>query len=98
MTTTAPPHRDAMSVLGDILLAVSVVVVGIIIVRIALVQSGNGLDGGAAQWFRHAGYVLTTPFHGLADLDRYKSEELVNDSIAAAVYLGLGLLCRRLLR
>ena len=96
--TTAQPHRDVMSTFGDIIFAISVIVAAIIIVRIGLVQNGSGLDGGIAQWFRHAGWVLTTPFHGLVDLDDYKSEELVNDSIAVAVYLGLGYLARRVLR
>ena len=96
--TTVQPHRDVLSIVGDVIVAISAVIAGIIIARIALVQADAGLHGGAAEWFRHAGYVLTTPFHGLVDLDDAKYQELVNDSIAAAVYLGIGYLARRLLR
>ena len=96
--TTAQPHRDVLTIVGDIIFAISAVVAGIIIARIALVQADAGLHGGVGEWFRHAGFVLTTPFHGLLDLKKWKSQELVNDSIAVGVYLGLGWLARRLLR
>ena len=95
--TTVAPHRDVLSVFGNIVFGISLVVAAIIIARIGLVQADAGTDGGIAEFVRHLGYVLTTPFHGLVDLDDADSQELVNDSIAAGVYLALGYLTRRVL-
>lgn len=99
MAISVERRRDPLTYVGIAMLIAGLLAAAVVVAHIILVQGGWGLDStGFLHSLRRAGWVLTAPFHGLVDINRWKSEELVNDAIAAAVFFFAGLLMWRLLR
>ena len=98
MAISVERRRDPLTYVGMALLIAGLLAAGVVVFRIILVQGDWGLQDGFLHSVRHAGFVLTTPFHGLINLQKWKPQELVNDALAAAVFFFAGLLLWRLLR
>ena len=71
------------------------VVVGLILIAIILVLLEANRDNAIVDWLVGAGDTLTTPFHGVFNLDGRKATVAVNWGLAALVYLIVGSLIAR---
>jgi hypothetical protein len=74
------------------------VVVGLILLAIILVLLEANRDNAIVDWLVGAGDWLTTPFHGIFNLDGRKATVAVNWGLAALVYGFAGGLIARMLR
>ena len=74
------------------------VVVALILVAIVLVLLEANRSNAIVDWLVGAGDTLTTPFHGVFNLDGRKATVAVNWGLAALVYGFAGGLIARMLR
>jgi hypothetical protein len=74
------------------------VVVALILIAIVLVLLEANRSNAIVDWLVGAGDTLTTPFHGIFNLDGRKATVAVNWGLAAIVYALIGSFIARLLR
>ena len=74
------------------------VVVALILIAIVLVLLEANRSNAIVDWLVGAGDTLTTPFHGIFNLDGRKATVAVNWGLAAIVYAMVGGFIARLLR
>jgi len=74
------------------------VVVALILIAIVLVLLEANRSNAIVDWLVGAGDTLTTPFHGIFNLDSRKATVAVNWGLAAIVYALIGSFIARLLR
>lgn len=74
------------------------VVVALILIAIVLVLLEANRSNAIVDWLVGAGDTLTTPFHGIFNLDGRKATVAVNWGLAAIVYAIVGGFIARLLR
>jgi|SRR4051794_6684841 len=72
------------------------VVVGLIVLAILIVVLGASQSNGVVNWIHDAGSWLSSPFHGIFDIDNHKANVAVNWGIAALVYSAIAMLLIRL--
>src|ERR671917_2471100 len=66
------------------------VIVGLIVVAIVLVLLDANRDNAIVDWFVGAGDFLSSPFHGIFNMDGRKASVAVNWGLAAVVYALIG--------
>lgn len=74
------------------------VVVALILIAIVLVLFEANRSNAFVDWIVGAGDTLTTPFHGIFNLDGRKATVAVNWGLAAIAYAIVGGFIARLLR
>ena len=74
------------------------VIVGLIVLAIILVLLEANRDNAIVDWLVGAGDFLSSPFHGIFDMDGRKASVAVNWGLAAVIYAVIGGFIARLLR
>src|SRR3954451_20809360 len=72
------------------------VVVGLIVLAILLVVLGASQSNGVVNWIHDAGSWLSSPFHGIFNIDNHKANVAVNWGIAALASSAIAMLLIRL--
>ena len=74
------------------------VIVGLIVIAIILVLLEANRDNAIVDWLVGAGDFLSSPLHGIFNMDGRKASVAVNWGLAAVIYAVIGGFIARLLR
>jgi hypothetical protein len=88
---------DPLTRTGTVIVVVGLVAAALVLVHLALVEGGWGVHLGPLHVLRRVGFAAGYPFHRLVTIKDESSQVLVNDSIAAASYVAVGVVLKRLL-
>lgn len=96
-TRFSTPVHSGLFTLARLVAFVGSVVAGLIVVGILLVVFDASTQADVVEWLTDAARWLSSPFHGLFDLNSEKWQTAVNWGVAAVVYFAISRVIARLL-